>query len=169
MLLTTLGEFGLFVTQRSADHQRLLGVDGPEARRLLRRFEADPFVFLACDEPQHQDTGRPIAVFGRGFVDIEEMKKTFFWAFFLSVLLIYFLLGGLFESYIQPLAILMSVLLAYIGSSWFMYATGTPWDVAYNAKRSYPQASTTASRSSTNRSSARSDNSQSERPQPRWS
>lgn len=68
--------------------------------------------------------------FGQGFVDIEEMKKTFIQAFLLSVLLIYFLLGGLFESYIQPLAILVSVPLAFVGSLWILYATGTPLDVA---------------------------------------
>ena len=63
-------------------------------------------------------------------VDLEKTKKAFAGALILSVLLIYFLLGGLFESYIHPFTILVAVPLALIGSYWVMYLTGSAPDVA---------------------------------------
>ena len=67
---------------------------------------------------------------GQGMMDLEETKKAFRGALLLSILLIYFLLGGLFESYIHPFTILVSVPLALIGSYWVMYLTGSALDVA---------------------------------------
>ncbi len=68
--------------------------------------------------------------FGESLIDLEETKRAFIGAIALAVLLIYFLLGALFESYIQPLSILMAVPLAMVGSYWVMYVSGTPMDVA---------------------------------------
>lgn len=67
---------------------------------------------------------------GQSMMDLEETKKAFQGALLLSVLLIYFLLGGLFESYIHPFTILVSVPLALIGSYWVMYLTSSALDVA---------------------------------------
>jgi len=70
------------------------------------------------------------AEFGRSIVDLEKTKKAFGSALLLSIVLIYFLLGGLFESYIHPFTILVSVPLALIGSYWVMYLTGSALDAA---------------------------------------
>jgi HAE1 family hydrophobic/amphiphilic exporter-1 len=70
------------------------------------------------------------AELGKGMIDLDKTKKAFQGALLLSILLIYFLLGGLFESYIHPFTILVSVPLALIGSYWVMYLTGSALDVA---------------------------------------
>jgi HAE1 family hydrophobic/amphiphilic exporter-1 len=70
------------------------------------------------------------AELGKGMMDLEKTKKAFQGALLLSVLLIYFLLGGLFESYTHPFTILVSVPLALIGSYWVMYLTSSALDVA---------------------------------------
>jgi HAE1 family hydrophobic/amphiphilic exporter-1 len=70
------------------------------------------------------------AELGQGMMDLDKTKKAFQGALLLSILLIYFLLGGLFESYIHPFTILVSVPLALIGSYWVMYLTGSAMDVA---------------------------------------
>jgi HAE1 family hydrophobic/amphiphilic exporter-1 len=67
---------------------------------------------------------------GQSMLDLEKTKKAFQGAMLLSILLIYFLLGALFESYLHPLTILVSVPLALIGSYWVMYLTGSAMDVA---------------------------------------
>ncbi len=67
---------------------------------------------------------------GQGMEDLEKTKKAFQGALLLSILLIYFLLGGLFESYLHPFTILVAVPLALIGSYWVMYLTGSALDVA---------------------------------------
>ena len=51
-------------------------------------------------------------------------------AMIFSLMLIYIVLGTLFESYIQPLCILLSVPLAFVGSYWVMYLLDTPMDNA---------------------------------------
>jgi HAE1 family hydrophobic/amphiphilic exporter-1 len=70
------------------------------------------------------------AELGKGMMDLEKTKKAFVGALLLSIVLIYFLLGGLFESYLHPFTILVSVPLALIGSYWVMYLTGSALDVA---------------------------------------
>jgi len=61
------------------------------------------------------------------FVKNQRMVKM---AMLFSLMLIYIVLGMLFESYIQPLCILLSVPLAFVGSYWVMYLTDTPMDHA---------------------------------------
>jgi HAE1 family hydrophobic/amphiphilic exporter-1 len=68
--------------------------------------------------------------FGRNVLNLEKSRKSFLGAIGLAIALVYFLLGGLFESYIHPLTILTSVPLALTGSYWVMYLTGTAMDVA---------------------------------------
>jgi HAE1 family hydrophobic/amphiphilic exporter-1 len=68
--------------------------------------------------------------FGKSITDLKKTQKSFANAILFSILLIYFLLGGLFESYVHPFTILVSVPLALIGSYWVMYLTGSSMDVA---------------------------------------
>jgi HAE1 family hydrophobic/amphiphilic exporter-1 len=53
-------------------------------------------------------------------------------AMMFSLVLIYIVLGTLFESFIQPLCILLSVPLAFVGTYWVMYLSDTPMDNAAN-------------------------------------
>ncbi len=63
------------------------------------------------------------------FIKNQNMVKM---ALLLSLVLIYIVLGTLFESYIQPLCILLSVPLAFVGTYWVMYLLNTPMDHAAN-------------------------------------
>ncbi|MEW6440484.1 MAG: efflux RND transporter permease subunit [bacterium] len=67
---------------------------------------------------------------GQNILDLEKTKRNFVSAILLSIVLVYFLLGALYESYAHPFTILTSVPLALIGSYWVMYLTGTAMDVA---------------------------------------
>jgi len=66
---------------------------------------------------------------GRDLLDLEATQQAFRSAILLSIILIYFLLGALFESYIHPFTILVSVPLALMGSYWVMFFTGSTMDV----------------------------------------
>ncbi len=68
--------------------------------------------------------------FGQSVQDLEKTQKSFGNAILFSILLIYFLLGSLFESYVHPFTILVAVPLALIGSYWVMFLTGSAMDVA---------------------------------------
>jgi HAE1 family hydrophobic/amphiphilic exporter-1 len=47
----------------------------------------------------------------------------------LAVVLIYVVLGATFESFILPLSILTTLPLSAVGAFWFIYLTGTPFDI----------------------------------------
>jgi HAE1 family hydrophobic/amphiphilic exporter-1 len=68
--------------------------------------------------------------FGQNILDLEKTRRSFVSAILFSIVLVYFLLGALYESYAHPFTILTSVPLALIGSYWVMYITGTAMDVA---------------------------------------
>ncbi|MCA9774789.1 MAG: efflux RND transporter permease subunit, partial [Myxococcales bacterium] len=68
--------------------------------------------------------------YGDAFVSLEENQSAVKNAITMSILLIYLLLGSLFESYLLPITILVSVPLAFMGSYWLMYVLGTPMDYA---------------------------------------
>jgi HAE1 family hydrophobic/amphiphilic exporter-1 len=61
------------------------------------------------------------------FIKNQRMIKM---ALIFSLALIYIVLGALFESFIQPLCILLSVPLAFVGTYWVMYGLNTPMDNA---------------------------------------
>jgi HAE1 family hydrophobic/amphiphilic exporter-1 len=65
--------------------------------------------------------------------EIEEFLKNqrmILMALIFSIILIYIVLGALFESFIQPLCIMLSVPLAFVGTYWVMYVLNTPMDHA---------------------------------------
>lgn len=69
---------------------------------------------------------------GRDFLQLDTDMTNFVTTLLLSIVLIYIVMGALFESYVLPLSILTSVPLALIGVYWAMYLTDTPMDtVAY--------------------------------------
>ena len=68
--------------------------------------------------------------YGHEIRDFLKNQRMIQMAILFSLVLIYIVLGTLFESYIQPLCILLSVPLAFVGSYWIMYALDTPMDHA---------------------------------------
>ncbi|MDX9972783.1 MAG: efflux RND transporter permease subunit [FCB group bacterium] len=63
--------------------------------------------------------------------ELEELNvnmANFAMSLVLSIILIYIVMGALFESYLLPLSILTCVPLAFVGVYWSMYITGTSMD-----------------------------------------
>lgn len=56
-----------------------------------------------------------------------ESERNF--ALSLAVILVFLLMGILFESFVLPLSILVSIPFAFVGAYWTLYLTGTPFDV----------------------------------------
>ncbi len=65
---------------------------------------------------------------GDELLGLEETMSSFLTAFVLTIILIYIVMGALFESFLLPLSILTTVPLAGIGIAWAMFLTGTPMD-----------------------------------------
>src|SRR5690606_2266649 len=70
LLVSTIAEFTLFVTQRSPDHQRLLDLDRDQARALARRLAHEHFVHLPLEQGHGpgRGCGRPLAFLDEEFV-----------------------------------------------------------------------------------------------------
>jgi len=68
--------------------------------------------------------------YGDAFVTFQEGQDSIKQAMGMSVALIYLMLGALFESFLLPITILVSVPLAFMGSYWLMWLSDTPMDVA---------------------------------------
>jgi hydrophobic/amphiphilic exporter-1 (mainly G- bacteria), HAE1 family len=66
--------------------------------------------------------------FGDELASLQSDMTAFMTAMLLAIIVIYLIMGSLFESYLLPISILVSVPLAGIGVVWAMYATGTPID-----------------------------------------
>ncbi len=56
-----------------------------------------------------------------------ESERNF--ALSLAVILVFLLMGVLFESFVLPLSILVSIPFAFVGAYWTLYLTSTPFDV----------------------------------------
>lgn len=65
---------------------------------------------------------------GRGFMRAQEQNQSIMFAMILSVTFVYLIMGILFESFILPLSVILSMPLAFVGAFWLMYLTGTPID-----------------------------------------
>lgn len=66
---------------------------------------------------------------GRRFSDMEEDSRAQQFALVMSVVLVYLLMGMLFESFALPLGILVSIPFAFSGVYWMLFATGTAFDM----------------------------------------
>jgi HAE1 family hydrophobic/amphiphilic exporter-1 len=67
--------------------------------------------------------------FGTRFGRRTENEEGGAFAMVLAIILVFFLMGVLFESFLLPLSILFSVPLAFAGVAWTLYLTDTPLDV----------------------------------------
>ncbi|MCC6143077.1 MAG: efflux RND transporter permease subunit [Candidatus Hydrogenedentes bacterium] len=66
---------------------------------------------------------------GEELREIQMNFSNFLTTLIMSIILIYLVMAALFESYLLPLSILTTVPLAFVGSYWLLYATGTSLDV----------------------------------------
>ncbi|MBN2311115.1 MAG: efflux RND transporter permease subunit, partial [Candidatus Hydrogenedentes bacterium] len=66
---------------------------------------------------------------GERLDELEVSARNFTRALVMAIVLIYLVMGALFESYLLPLSILTSVPLAFIGVYWSMYLTDTSMDI----------------------------------------
>ncbi len=65
---------------------------------------------------------------GEELTQLDTSREGFLKALILAIILIYLVMGALFESYLLPLSILTSVPLAFLGVYWAMFITHTPMD-----------------------------------------
>ncbi|HSR69591.1 MAG TPA: efflux RND transporter permease subunit [Acidobacteriota bacterium] len=67
--------------------------------------------------------------FGFQTIEQENQEAEFFFNLLLAVFMVYLVMASLFESFTHPLAIMISLLLAWPGVVWFFYLTGTPFNL----------------------------------------
>lgn len=65
---------------------------------------------------------------GDELMELVQNMGNFSTALLLAIVLIYIVMGALFESYVLPLSVLTTVPLAFIGAVWSMFLTSTPFD-----------------------------------------
>ncbi len=66
---------------------------------------------------------------GSRYVRLEEADRSQQFALLLSVIFIFLLMGVLFESFVLPLSVIISIPFAFLGVYWFLYLTGTSYDI----------------------------------------
>ncbi len=66
---------------------------------------------------------------GQRFQDLADEKNDRAFALTLAVVFVFLLMGILFESFILPFVIVLSIPFAFLGVYWTLYLTGTPFDV----------------------------------------
>ncbi|MFT5734014.1 MAG: multidrug efflux pump subunit AcrB [Planctomycetota bacterium] len=76
------------------------------------------------DMPRGYSLGRDNSVVVQGMQEMKDLKN----AMILSVVLVFLLMGILFESLLLPLSVLTTIPFAILGAFWTLYITGTPMD-----------------------------------------
>jgi HAE1 family hydrophobic/amphiphilic exporter-1 len=66
---------------------------------------------------------------GERYIDIQESNEAQNFALILAITFVFLLMGVLFESFILPLSIIVSIPFAFIGVYWLLYLTGTTFDI----------------------------------------
>ncbi len=66
---------------------------------------------------------------GARYVRIQRQDATQMFALLLSVTFVFLLMGVLFESFILPLSVIISIPFAFLGVYWTLYLTNTPFDM----------------------------------------
>ena len=65
---------------------------------------------------------------GEGYRRLEETAETQKYAILLAVVFVLLLMGGLFESFVLPFSVLLSIPFSFLGVYWTLYLTDTPFD-----------------------------------------
>ncbi|MCH7819253.1 MAG: efflux RND transporter permease subunit [Candidatus Marinimicrobia bacterium] len=66
---------------------------------------------------------------GDRFRRMQETNSSQMFAIILAITFVFLLMGVLFESFILPLSVLISIPLSFFGAYWLLYITGTPFDL----------------------------------------
>ena len=66
---------------------------------------------------------------GDRFMRMQETNSSQMFAIILAITFVFLLMGVLFESFILPLSVLISIPLSFFGAYWLLYITGTPFDI----------------------------------------
>jgi HAE1 family hydrophobic/amphiphilic exporter-1 len=66
---------------------------------------------------------------GRNFQRFQESNDSVMFALILSITFVFLLMGFLFESFVLPLSVILSIPFSFLGAFWIMYLTGTPIDL----------------------------------------
>jgi len=66
---------------------------------------------------------------GRRFRRMEEQNQDLAFSLLLSILFVFIIMGVLFESYVLPLSVLISIPTAFAGAFWLLYITNTTFDI----------------------------------------
>ncbi|MCK4559385.1 MAG: efflux RND transporter permease subunit [Calditrichia bacterium] len=66
---------------------------------------------------------------GRRFHDMQESDDSQMFAIILAITFVFLLMGFLFESFVLPLSVIISIPFSFFGAFWLMYLTGTPIDL----------------------------------------
>jgi HAE1 family hydrophobic/amphiphilic exporter-1 len=67
--------------------------------------------------------------FGRGFQEEDETQKELLINLLLALVLVYFVMAGLFESLLHPFAIMCALPFAFVGIAWMCFLTGSPFNL----------------------------------------
>jgi HAE1 family hydrophobic/amphiphilic exporter-1 len=66
---------------------------------------------------------------GHRFRDLEESDQNQKFAIILAITFVFLLMGFLFESFVLPLSVIVSIPFSFFGAFWLLYLTGTPIDM----------------------------------------
>jgi len=66
---------------------------------------------------------------GERYIDIQESNEAQNFALILAITFVFLLMGVLFESFILPLSIIVSIPFAFVGVYWLLYLTDTTFDI----------------------------------------
>jgi HAE1 family hydrophobic/amphiphilic exporter-1 len=66
---------------------------------------------------------------GERYIDIQESNEARNFAMILAITFVFLLMGVLFESFILPLSIIVSIPFAFIGVYWLLYLTDTTFEI----------------------------------------
>ena len=66
---------------------------------------------------------------GDRFVRLEEQNESMNFAVMMSIIFVFLLMGMLFESFVLPLSVIVSIPFSFLGVYWVLYLTDTPFEV----------------------------------------
>ncbi len=97
-------------------------VDDPTRQKEIS--EAGYALLRSMDLPRGYSVGDEGLVQRRQEEEFRELRS----ALWLSIVLVFLLMGILFESYVLPFSVLTTIPFAIVGAMWTLYLTGTPMD-----------------------------------------
>ena len=66
---------------------------------------------------------------GSRFMEMEESSQAQTFAIIMAIIFVFLLMGVLFESFVLPLSVIISIPFSFFGAYWMLYLTGTAFDI----------------------------------------